>query len=264
MVSLILLKYLFTSTDCRIRLVSKPQFQKQTGTAWGAWLRDLSTKESFSKVWITKHFTDNILYEYSTMTNFRKDRISKIYDLQYHFFGTGHVVFKGNFYYHRAGYNEIVQYNLNEQVTTARLSLDGATFNGGVFLYSTEYNYFDFSVDENGLWAIFSNESDTETIMVAKINDTDFSLSSISNVFVERRQYGNGFVACGTLYLVRDTRAKTTHIDYAYDLFMKQTVPVHLKFINPFQMNNMVTYIPEFRNIFSWDKGNQLIYNVTV
>ena len=80
---------------------------------------------------------------------------------------------------------------------------------------------------------------------------------------VQHRHFDNGFVVCGILYLVRDTRVKTTSIDYAYDMYSDMPVSgVRLSFTNPFEMNNMVAYNPVQKSIYSWDKGNQLVYRL--
>lgn len=41
--------------------------------------------------------------------------------------------------------------------------------NGSNYLYTTEYNYVDFSVDDNGLWAIYTTADSNNTI-VAKVS----------------------------------------------------------------------------------------------
>jgi len=80
---------------------------------------------------------------------------------------------------------------------------------------------------------------------------------------VHHRSFGNGFVVCGVVYLVRDTRAKTTSVDYAYDMYWEEPISgLRLTFTNPFEMNNMVAYNPSQKTIYSWDKGNQLVYQL--
>jgi len=98
---------------------------------------------------------------------------------------------------------------------------------------------------------------------VAKLSVDRMSVEKVWSLPVQHRSFGNGFVACGVVYLIRDTRAKTTNIDYAYDMYSQQPISdVRLTFTNPFEMNNMVTYNPAEKQIYSWDKGNQLIYRL--
>ena len=245
--------------------MNKPEFKRHTDRAhWGSWFKDTSPpKGNAEKIWLTKHYLDGTLYEYANFEDFRKDKVSQTYDLKDPFYGTEHFVYKGHFFYHKSGSNEIARYSLKEDKVTATLSLMGAAFNAGSYLYSADHNYFDLSVDENGLWIIYAMESLPDLLLVSKLNDS-LSIDKQWNISVARKNYGNGFIVCGILYLVRDTRTKTTMIDFAYDLYTKQSLSVRLKFTNPFQMNNMISYNALEKRLYSWDKGHQLIYPLTI
>ncbi len=193
--------------------------------------------------------------------DFRQDRISKTYELKELYYGTGHVIYGGAFYYHRTGYNEIARFDLEKEAIIAKTSLPHAAYQGKDYVYSTEYNYFDLAVDENGLWAIYAPENAPETLLVTKLDPADLSIEKTWNLTVQHQSYGNGFISCGILYLVKDTTTKNTIIDYAYDLYKKELLSINrLKFTNPFQMNNMLSYYPKDKKIFGWDRGNQLTY----
>jgi len=253
--------------DCAIRMVGKPLFQRYTGTYWGAWLKDPKPADYqvASKHWFTRHFTGKVLYEYSNLEDFRQDRISKTYELKELYFGTGHVIYAGSFYYHRTGYRELVKYNLDKQDTVARRELPDAAYKGKQYVYATEYNYFDLAVDENGLWVIYSAENTSGELLVAKLNTNTLEVEKKWTIAVNHTGYGNGFITCGVLYLVKDTRVKNTVIDFAYDLYRQERVPqVRLKLSNPFQMNNMISYNPTDKKIYSWDRGNQLTYPLLI
>ena len=212
-------------------------------------------------IWLTRHFTGKTLYEYRNLENFRQDRILKIHDLPQSYFGTGHVAYRGCLYYQRAGYNQIVRYDLAKERVLATVKVRRSLYNGGNnYLFSTEYNYYDFAVDENGLWVIYGSSRSRASMLVSKVNPEHLRLEKTWNVSVDHQTYGNGFIACGVLYLVRNTTAKETLIDFAYDLYDKSQLTVRLKFTNPFQMNNMIAYNPLEKKVYTWDKGNQLTY----
>lgn len=52
-------------------------------------------------------------------------------------------------------------------------SLYRAASSGPNFLYTTEHNYMDFSVDDNGLWVIYST-ADSNNTHVAKVSASLF------------------------------------------------------------------------------------------
>jgi len=128
------------------------------------------------------------------------------------------------------------------------------------YLYNKEYNYFDLAVDENGLWVIYAAEEQNDFLLVSKLDANDLTIQKTWNVPVRHREYGNGFVACGLLYLIKDVTSTTTTIDYAFDLYTKKRLHVNLQFKNPYQKNVMIAYNHAESRIFSWDRGHLLTY----
>jgi len=135
-----------------------------------------------------------------------------------------------------------------------------AALQGTEYLYSTEYNFFDLAVDENGLWAIYAAENEPDFLLVSKLDPNTLTIQKTWNISVSHRQYGNGIVVCGLLYLIKDVTSTSTTIDYAFDLYTKQRLDVNLGFNNPYQLNTMITFNHAERLIFSWDRGHLLTY----
>jgi len=132
---------------------------------------------------------------------------------------------------------------------------------GKDYLYSTEYNYFDLAVDENGLWAIYAVENEHNFLLVSKLDPYDLTIQKTWNITVRHRQYGNGIIACGLLYLIEDVTSPATAINYAFDLYTKQNLDINnVEFNNPYEMNTMIVYNHAERQIFSWDRGHLLTY----
>lgn len=265
--------------SCRLRYIHKPDFQRYIGTYWGAWFRDArplvppaTTSTTWSdKIWVSLHYRGNTVLEYASYHDFRHDVRSTVHDLNETYTGTGHVVYAGAFYYHRDGSREVVRYDLTQKTITGHITLADVEYDGDNYLYASEFNYVDLAADENGLWAIYTPASynhgggngDGGSLRVAKLSTDEMSVEKAWTIPVQHRSFGNGFIACGILYLVRDTRAKTTVVDYAYDLYSETPINgVRLSFTNPFEMNNMIAYNPNDKFIYSWDKGNQLVYRL--
>ena len=222
--------------------------------------QDPVTVDDGRKTWYTRHFTGRRLIEFNSFENFRHDKSDNGYDLKDMYFGTGHIIYRGSFIYHHAGHNKIIKYDLASQTIIATQSFPHAVFHGKDTVFSTEYNYFDIEVDENGLWVIYGSMESPLNLLVTKLDPEFLDIQKTWNITVNHGHYGNGFITCGVLYLVKNTRLKTTVIDFAYDLYKKEEVSVRLKFTNPFQMNNMISYNPREKKIYGWDKGNVLTY----
>lgn len=73
------------------------------------WTRDSIER---GRYFSTPNYTGNQLYAYNRLAQFKSDQPSAIFDLDWPYYGTGGLVFNGSFYYHRAGFNEIVRVDL--------------------------------------------------------------------------------------------------------------------------------------------------------
>ena len=221
----------------------------------------LLNKSALLKITLASIFPGKLLYEYSNAADFKADRLNKTYELNKFYYGTGHVIYAGSFYYHRAGYNELVKYDLASERVVGTVALPHGEHEGtDGQVYATDYNFFDCAADENGLWVIYSSDQSDTALLVSKLDPDALSVVKTWNITVDHKSRGNGFITCGVLYLVNSVRSKITKIDFAYDLYEKRKVDVDLRFTNPFQMNNMIAYNPKTKEIHSWDKGNQLTY----
>jgi hypothetical protein len=249
------------TSECVIDRIGKPVFQKSIPTYWGMWMKDARSSHSLGdRYWLTKHFTGKFLYSYDTLEQVRKDEPDSVYELKELYFGTGNVVYNGSFYYHRAGFNEIIRYDLTTNESMAKVHFTKAAFQSKDYVFSTEYNYFDLSIDSNGLWAVYAAESEPDYLLVSKLDLEHLTIEKTWNISVRHQQYGNSMIVCGVLYLIKDVTSKKTLIDYAYDLYTKQTINISLQFHNPYQMNNMIAYNHVERTIYSCDKGHLLTY----
>jgi len=249
-------------------MVGKPLFERHTDIFWGAWMKDpRAHPQEMDHIWVTNHFTGKSLFIYESFEAFQKDSAFAVYELDEMFYGTGHVAYEGALIYHRSGNSEIVKYDLLRRSIVARFHVPEASFNGRNCLYSTEHSYFDLAVDENGLWLIYKVDDETaaESVRVTKLNAWNLQPERVWDIAVRSQDYGNGFVACGILYLVRDVHSKNTVIDFAYDLYSGERLQsVRLKFTNPFKMNNMLAYNPLEQKIYGWDRGNQITYPILI
>jgi hypothetical protein len=73
---------------------------------------------------------------------------------------------------------------------------------------------------------------------------------------------GEMFIVCGVLYAIDSTTEKNTKIRLALDLYTLKLLDVTLSFTNPFRKTTTVGYNHRNKELYTWDKGNQLTYPV--
>jgi len=93
------------------------------------WLKDSRPHELIGeKFWMTKHVTGKTLFYFDSLEKVKRGEPDGSYELTELYFGTGNVVFNGAFYYHRAGFGEIIKYDLVKNETVAKVEISSAAF----------------------------------------------------------------------------------------------------------------------------------------
>ena len=119
----------------------------------------------------------------------------------------------------------------------------------------------DFSVDESGLWVLYSYKSQGGKLCATQLDPLTLgTLNTYCGVSSESKSnMGNAFVACGIVYSI-DSYSGTTTINYAYDTATGTRTNPGIKFINRFNINSMVTYNPREKVLYAWDNRRQITY----
>ncbi|XP_044746573.1 uncharacterized protein LOC123308096 isoform X1 [Coccinella septempunctata] len=249
-------------TDCVLYAVGKPVFHKLSNeTYYGSWMRDPHPSDSdVEKIWATDEKNDTFLFQYDNKTMFRRDIPSRKFLLDRPFKGNAHVVYEGHFYYNEKDTARIIRVNLYDE-RTAALDLPIQNLNKTTNLYSSQYNFMDFSIDDNGLWVIFA-VPETNNTAVMKVDEHTMEAQYIWNISVQHKRVGDMFVVCGVLYAVDSVIEKSTSIRFALDLYRGILLDVNLAFSNPFKKTTMITYNHRMKELYTWDRGNQLTYPV--
>ena len=120
----------------------------------------------------------------------------------------------------------------------------------------------DLSVDESGLWALYSYSSYSGKLCATQLDPLTLnSLYTFCSVSSETMaNMGNAFVACGVVYSIDSFRGPTTTINYAYDTATKSGSNPGIRFVNKFGYNSMVTYNPREKVLYAWDNKRQITY----
>ncbi|ESO87600.1 hypothetical protein LOTGIDRAFT_127565 [Lottia gigantea] len=246
-------------------MIGKPLYERNVGPGYGCWMKDSSafTQSQKEKIWVTFGNSGDKMYEYRTMTRFRDDTPTKVYNLgNIPFFGTGHVVYQNCFYYQAQDWDKIVRFDLIVGSAVTLVDLPGASYKNERFLYKGVNNYVDFSVDENGLWIIYSKQEGSNKLQLARLNAMTLNIMKTWEIDVERGSYGNGFMVCGVIYFIRSVVETPSVIDYAYDIYTESLLTPFqaLDISNPYTLNVMVSYNPRDNKIYGWDRGKQITY----
>uniref|UniRef100_A0A1A9X4X1 Olfactomedin-like domain-containing protein n=1 Tax=Glossina brevipalpis TaxID=37001 RepID=A0A1A9X4X1_9MUSC len=248
--------------SCLLYAVGKPVFHKFVDENYGSWLKDAAAAElEREKTFVTNEKDNYNLYEFTSKIQYRMNDVPrKKYEVTEGFQGNAHVVYNGSFYYNQYNSDLVVKLDLitMKKITTQLPYAGVATGNK---LYSTDYNYMDFNVDEVGLWVIYSTY-DSNNTLVAKLDAENLRIQYNFNVTLDHRKFGEMFIVCGHLYAIDSCIDKNTQIRYAVDLYNGKLLNIDLPFTNPFRKTTTVGYNPYTVELYSWDKGNALTYPI--
>ena len=135
--------------------------------------------------------------------------------------------------------------------------------NTAKYLYKSETTFFDFAIDENGLWIIYT--TDDGLLVVSHVNATDLSIIRTIRTNRLKSSSGDAFIICGVLYATKSTYDVHSSVDYAYDLYTNEELtPMDIPIVNRYRATAMLAYYPHEGFIYGYDKGFMMLYNVTV
>ncbi|XP_054475555.1 mucin-2-like [Anoplopoma fimbria] len=241
--------------ECKIRTIKCPEKATKMQSTFGAWMSDASLLDE-GRYWLADHFSGRVLEERRNISAFG-DASNKIIDVRRFYQGCGHVVYKHTFYFHHAGTNRLIEFDLKTGETNT-LTMANSRYHNLAYLFRNSKTYFKFSVDENGVWVIFASDTDDDT-MVAKINTDSFSVESVINTHYPTTKAGNAFIVCGVLYFTDDKDRKVT---YAFDLKKEKPLDASLDLRPENGILAMLSYYPNRKLLYMWDNSSMKICKV--
>ncbi|XP_077104340.1 gliomedin [Siphateles boraxobius] len=240
---------------CVIKSVQNPRHLMKMSSTFGAWMMDTATHND-EKIWVAEHFSGRIIKQYNSIAAIQNSSSESI-DVRKFFQGCGHTVHDGSIFYHIAGTYNIAKFNLQTKILHM-LSIDNALYHNRSYLLQNSKTYFKLAADENGMWIIFASNID-DNIMVARLDEKTFSVTTYINTTYPRTKGGNAFIACGILYV---TDSKDTKVTYAFDLLKEKPVSVSLDLRAPGGVLSMISYNPRDKHLYIWDSSYVKSYQV--
>ncbi|XP_041852136.1 olfactomedin-like protein 3A [Melanotaenia boesemani] len=253
--------------DCSTALsqIKSLKIVKKAGDIYGSWFKDPS--EGSAKVYLLSGIRNNTVLEYVSLESFKeKTSTSPTKELQlpFHWQGTGHVVYNGFLYYHRADTpNQILKADLLNGTVVDSTLLPGA---GRLPVYSLNPNtYLDMAVDELGLWVIHADPEYGGNLVLTKLDRGTLAVEFTWDTQCRSRDAEGAFLICGTLYVVYNTRyGGRSTIQCLYDIhdtIHSSESPV-MFFPKRYTSHSSIHYHPGEKQLYAWDDGYQTIYQV--
>ncbi|CAJ1057560.1 olfactomedin-like protein 3A [Xyrichtys novacula] len=253
--------------DCNKALseIKSLKIVKKTGDTHGCWFKDPT--EGSAKVYLLSGIRNRTLVEYPSLRSFT-DRTATpqatVLQLPFQWQGTGHVVYNGFIFYHKADTpNQIMKVDLLNGTVVDSTLLPGA---GRLPVYSLNPNtYLDLAVDELGLWVIHADPEYEGNLVITKLDKGNLAVEYTWDTRCRSRDAEGAFLICGTLYVVYNTRyGGRSTIQCFYDI--RDTVhrdesPV-MFFPKRYTSHSSIHYHPGDKQLYAWDDGYQTIYRV--
>ncbi|XP_069018689.1 olfactomedin-like protein 3 [Embiotoca jacksoni] len=253
--------------DCSTALsqIKSLKIVKKAGDTYGSWFKDPS--EGSEKVYLLSGIRNDTVLEYVSLQSFTERTFAppeKVVRLPLHWQGTGHVVYNGFLYCHKADTpNQILKVDLLNGTVVDSTLVPGA---GRLPVYSLNPNtYLDLAVDELGLWVIHADPEYGGNLVITKLDKGTLAVEYTWDTQCRSRDAEGAFLICGTLYVVYNTRyggRSTVQCLYdIHDTIHSGESPV-MFFPKRYTSHSSIHYHPGDKQLYAWDDGYQTIYKV--
>uniref|UniRef100_A0A3Q0RZF1 Myocilin n=1 Tax=Amphilophus citrinellus TaxID=61819 RepID=A0A3Q0RZF1_AMPCI len=233
---------------------------------YGIWMQDPEAVSPYgpNMLWRIDTIGSEIrqMFGYEDLEQLSKGFPSKVLLLPELLESTGATLYKGSLYYQRRNSRTLIRYDLASESIAARRELPHAGFRGQ-FPYSWGgYTDIDLSVDEKGLWAVYSTNKAKGAIVISQLNPESLEVKKSWETNIRKNSVANSFIICGKLYTLASYASHETIINYMYDTETSQGKAVAIPFRNKYGYNSMIDYSLAQRKLFAWDNFHIVSYDI--
>ncbi|KAK4883757.1 hypothetical protein RN001_000028 [Aquatica leii] len=234
------------------------QYKKINDNSNGLWIVDAkpANEHEQQKRWIVD-YNNYVLEEYLNEDLLLSEHIHKSYDLYLLVDSNANIIYNGQlFSIVLPKRPAIIKYYLNNQ-TNQILNIPEIGSKKPQPLYKEQSNHFDFSVDELGIWVMFSVPFSNNT-GILKFNADSLNVEHIWNITLNHRHLNKMFIAHGILYGI-SVEQDVLKIPVAIDLFQNQfydidiVLPKPAKDLTGFHFKHQTYELSLWNNDFRWN-----------
>lgn len=256
-------------SDCSdmISSIKAMKILKRVGGSKGVWTKDTGVKSG--NVYIFNGTDEGTIYEFASVLDFTRSTgltLSKKLKLPMAFRGTGQVIYNNFAYYVSQSEDaKIVKFNLSNATMTDSAILP---FQDYVPVYTLNSDtLIDLAVDEEGLWAIYATTQSDRYISLAKMDAKSLDIEQMWDTNCPRDNAEAGFVICGTLYVVYNTKQPgRSRIQCVFDvngMISSDEAPL-VYFPKRYGAHASLKYNPQEALLYAWDDGYQILYKLVM
>ncbi|XP_020507980.2 myocilin-like [Labrus bergylta] len=258
-------------TGCgELQSVGDPVMHKKADSItgkYGVWLQDpepLGDLYTNKTAWRINAVGKDVrqLFAYEDMDQFSQGFPMKVLVLPEPVESTGATMYRGSLYYQRRRSRTLIRYDLASEKLASRSDLPHAGFHGQYPYSWGGYTDIDLAVDEQGLWAIYSNNKAKGAIVISQLDPESLEVKRSWETNIRKNTVANAFMVCGRLYTVASYTAPNTTINYVFDTATGEGRAVAVPFKNKYRYNSMVDYNHAQRKLHAWDNFHMVTYDI--
>ncbi|XP_012861428.1 olfactomedin-4 [Echinops telfairi] len=176
--------------------------------------------------------------------------------------GAGAVVYNSNMYFNLHNTRNIVKLNLTTNKMDVTYTLPDAAFNNRFSYANIEWQDIDFTVDEKGLWVIYSTEASTGNIVISQLNDSTLEVLRTWQTKQFKLSVSNAFVVCGVLYATRTLNTRMEEIFYYFDTNTSVEGQLSIPMYKMQEKVQSINYHPMEQKLYVYNDGYLLNYDL--